>query len=155
MLLFTALALMLTIDRTLNGIWRVRKPRPIAQRVLVYWAALTLGPLRWAVSLSLTSYALCASRGVVDALPGGLALALDVLDFALPTLAIAALYRYVPNTDVRWRHALAGGVFAAIGFELAKRGLAWYLKSVPGYLDGLRCLCDRCRSCCCGSTCRG
>ena len=44
-LLITALALMLTIDRSLNAIWRVRKARPIAQRVLVYWAALTLGPL--------------------------------------------------------------------------------------------------------------
>jgi membrane protein len=131
-LLFTALALMLTIDRTLNAIWRVRKPRPIAQRVLVYWAALTLGPLLLGSSLSLSSYALSASRGVVEALPGALALALDVLDFALPMLAISALYRYVPNTDVRWRHALAGGVFAAIGFELAKRGLAWYLKTVPG-----------------------
>ena len=29
LLLFTALALMLTIDRTLNAIWRVRSPRPI------------------------------------------------------------------------------------------------------------------------------
>jgi membrane protein len=51
----TALALMLTIDRTLNGIWRVPRPRPLAQRVLVYWAALTLGPLLLGVSLSLTS----------------------------------------------------------------------------------------------------
>ena len=38
LLVVTALALMLTIDRTLNAIWRVRQPRPIAQRVLVYWA---------------------------------------------------------------------------------------------------------------------
>ncbi|MES2090898.1 MAG: YihY family inner membrane protein, partial [Pseudomonadota bacterium] len=38
----TAVALMLTIDHTLNAIWRVRSHRPIAQRVLVYWAALTL-----------------------------------------------------------------------------------------------------------------
>jgi len=51
-LVFTALALMLTIDRTLNAIWRVPKPRPIAQRVLVYWAAVTLGPLLLGVSLS-------------------------------------------------------------------------------------------------------
>jgi hypothetical protein len=42
-LFFTALALILTIDRTLNGIWRVRKPRPLGQRVLVYWAGMTLG----------------------------------------------------------------------------------------------------------------
>jgi len=68
MLLFAAaLALMLTIDRTLNSIWRVRQPRPIAQRVLVYWAAATLGPLVLGISLSLTSYAISASQGFVNA----------------------------------------------------------------------------------------
>ena len=35
LLVLAAIALMLTIDRTLNAIWRVRTPRPIAQRVLV------------------------------------------------------------------------------------------------------------------------
>lgn len=35
-LLGTALALAFTIDRTLNSIWRVRKSRPFAQRVLFY-----------------------------------------------------------------------------------------------------------------------
>src|SRR5574343_433234 len=57
-LVFTALALLLTIDRTLNAIWRVRQPRPFAQRVLMYWAVATLGPLVLGVSLSITSYAL-------------------------------------------------------------------------------------------------
>jgi len=131
-LLVTALALMLTIDRTLNAIWRVRKPRPIAQRVLVYWAALTLGPLVLGGSLSLSSYALTASRGVVDALPGGLAWALQLLEFALLMFAASALFRYVPNTDVRWRHALAGGLFVAVGLEVAKRALGWYVSAVPG-----------------------
>src|SRR5690349_7404349 len=51
----TALALVFTIDRTLNGIWRVAKPRPLAQRVLLYWAAVSLGPLLLGVSLTLTS----------------------------------------------------------------------------------------------------
>jgi membrane protein len=131
-LLVSALALMLTIDRTLNGIWRVRKPRPIAQRVLMYWAAITLGPLLLGISLSLSSYALTASRGVVDTMPGGVKMALDVLEFLLLLLGMAALYRFVPNTDVRWRHALAGGLFVAIGFELAKRALAWYVGAMPG-----------------------
>jgi membrane protein len=131
-LLFSALALMLTIDRTLNGIWRVRKPRPIAQRVLVYWAAITLGPLVLGVSLSLSSYALTASRGVVDALPGGLAWTLQVLEFTLLMFAASALFRYVPNTDVRWRHALAGGLLVAVGLEVAKRALGWYVSSMPG-----------------------
>ncbi|HZF79847.1 MAG TPA: YihY family inner membrane protein, partial [Rubrivivax sp.] len=73
-LIFTAVALMLTIDRTLNAIWRVRTPRPIAQRVLVYWAAATLGPLVVGVSLSLTSYAVSSSRGLVSALPDSIAI---------------------------------------------------------------------------------
>ena len=71
-LFVSALAMMLTIDRALNAIWRVRKPRRIAQRVLVYWAAVTLGPLIFAVSLTATSYALSVSRGLVGAMPRGL-----------------------------------------------------------------------------------
>lgn len=131
-LLFSALALMLTIDRTLNAIWRVRRPRPLAQRLLVYWAAITLGPLLLGMSLSLTPYALAAARGLVGALPGGVGLLLGLLQFALQVLAVAALFRYVPNTDVRWAHALAGALFVGVGVELAKLGLGWYLRAMPG-----------------------
>lgn len=132
-LVFTALALLLTIDRTLNSIWRVHRPRPIAQRVLVYWAALTLGPLLLGGSLALTSYALSAGKGLVAALPGGLSFLLDVIEFVVLALSVAGLFHYIPNTYVRWRHALAGGVFVAVGFELAKRLLAWYVSQVPTY----------------------
>lgn len=132
-LLATALALILTIDRKLNDIWRVRTPRPLAQRILVYWAVLTLGPLLLAGSLSLTSYALSASKGLVAALPGGLRVLLDVLQFVLVTGGMAALYRYVPNTRVHWSHALVGGLFVASGLELAKGALGWYLATVPTY----------------------
>ncbi len=132
-LVFTALALMLTIDRALNAIWRVRRPRSIAQRVLVYWAALTLGPLLLGISLSLTSAVLGASQVVVGALPGGVGVLLAALEFVLLAAGMAGLYHYVPNTDVRWRHAIAGGVFVAIGLELAKRGLAWYVGLMPSY----------------------
>lgn len=131
-LFLSALMLMLTIDRTLNAIWRVPRPRPMAQRVLVYWAAATLGPLLLGVSLSFTSYALSASRGLVQALPGGLNVVLNVLEFALLAVGMAGLFHYVPNTHVRWRHALAGGIFVSAGFEVAKAGLGWYLRTVPG-----------------------
>src|SRR4051794_35691865 len=52
-LFLTALALVMTIDRTLNGIWRVKRKRPFGQRMLVYWAVMTLGPLLLGASLSL------------------------------------------------------------------------------------------------------
>ena len=129
----SALALVFTIDRTLNTIWRVPKSRPLAQRVLVYWAVLTLGPLVLGASLSVTSYALSASRGVVSELSGPLSLALGSLQFGLMAAGFAGLFRFVPNTHVRWVHAVAGGVFVAIGFELAKRGLVWWVNLAPTY----------------------
>jgi membrane protein len=132
-LLITALALILTIDRKLNDIWRVREGRPLTQRVLVYWAVLTLGPLLLAGSLSATSYALSASKGLVTAMPGGIKVLLTLLQFALMGGGVAALYRYVPNTHVRWSHALLGGLFVASGLELAKKLLSWYLSTVPTY----------------------
>ncbi len=132
-LLVTALALVLTIDRKLNDIWRVRRPRPLAQRVLVYWAALTLGPLLLGGSLSLTSYAISANKGLVGALPGGLKLVFDGLEFLLVWVGLALLYRHVPNTRVPWAHALAGSGAAALGVELAKGLLAWYVGRVPTY----------------------
>ncbi len=132
-LFFTALALILTIDRTLNSIWRVRQPRPLGQRVLVYWAVMTLGPLLLAVSLSITSYALSASKGLVGVIPGGVQLLLDTLQFVLFAWGMAALYHFVPNTRVRWGHAWAGGLFVSAGFEIAKSVLVMYLAKVPTY----------------------
>ncbi len=133
LLVATALALVLTIDRTVNAIWRVRKARSLAQRILVYWSALTLGPLVLGVSLSLTLYALSSNRGLVAALPGGVSLLLNMLEFLLLAGATAALYHYVPNTPVRWRHAWSGGLFVALAFEAAKAALGWYVQSVPTY----------------------
>ena len=133
-LMVTALALILTIDRTLNGIWRVRRLRPLGQRVLIYWAAITLGPLVLAASLALTtSIAGAASRGLGATLPGGARLLLDAIEFLLLAAGVAAMYRYVPNTQVHWRDAWAGSLFVSLGMELAKKGLGLYLASVPTY----------------------
>ena len=133
-LFVSALALVLTIDRTLNNIWRVRRPRPLAQKVLIYWAAITLGPLVLALSLGTTAYVLTAGKAVsARAVPEGLAFLLDMVEFLLLAAALTALYRYVPNTPVRRPHAIAGAVVATIGIELAKRLLALYLANVPTY----------------------
>jgi membrane protein len=132
-LFVSALAMMLTIDRALNAIWRVRTPRRIAQRVLVYWAAVTLGPLVFAVSLTATSYAVSVSRGLVGGMPRGLGLAVATIEFLVEGLGVAALFRYVPNTHVRWRHALLGGAFVATCMVAGKRALTAYFGAVPTY----------------------
>jgi membrane protein len=131
LLLVTAIALILTMDKTLNNIWRVRTPRPFAQRVLIYWAAITLGPLVLALSLSTTAYVFSVSRDVVGR--GMLKLVFDTFEFVLLAGGIASLYHYVPNTHVKWVHAWAGGIFVAAAIEIAKRVLGYYLSLVPTY----------------------
>jgi len=130
-LLVTAVALILTMDKTFNNIWRVRKPRPLAQRVLIYWAAMTLGPLLLALSLSTTASFFTASRGVVGG--GAVKLLFGGFEFALLAGGMASLYHYVPNTHVRWSHAWTGGIFVALAIECAKRILAFYLSLMPTY----------------------
>lgn len=132
-LLVTAIALILTIDRTLNGIWRVKKIRPFTQRVLIYWSAITLGPVLLGASLALTASLVTTTSGLVSAMPFSLRFFLSAFQFALVAAGLAALYRYVPNTYVKWAHAWAGGIFAAAGIEVAKKALALYLTNVPTY----------------------
>ena len=129
----TALALILTIDRTLNRIWRVPKARPLQQRVLIYWAVVTLGPLLLAASLAMTSYVISSGSGLVGGPPGALRWLLGLLEFALISAGAMALFRFVPNTHVAWAHAWAGGVFVAVGIQLAKKLLTLYLSAMPTY----------------------
>lgn len=132
-LVVTAVSLMLTIDRTLNQIWRVNRARPLGQRILVYWAALTLGPLVMGASLAITSFIATTSRGWLPDLPGGVDFALAGLQFLLMTGGVTLLYRFVPHTPVRWQHALAGAVFVTVCLGLARYGLGLYLSRIPTY----------------------
>ncbi|RZL05996.1 MAG: YihY family inner membrane protein [Rubrivivax sp.] len=84
-------------------------------------------------SLSVTFYLLSASRGWVGEVPGGIGFLLSLIVFAMQTAGLAALYRYVPNTHVRWEHAAAGALFVSVGLELAQKVLALYLSNVPVY----------------------
>ena len=127
-LFFTAVALMLTVDNTLNKIWRVKCKRPLTQRILVYWGGITLGPLVLAASLSLSSYALAQSRSLEDL---SLSFA-HFLQFCIITAASTGMYRLVPNTAVRWGHAFAGGLFVALGVDIARRMLSIYFAAIPG-----------------------
>ena len=130
-LTITALILMHTIDRAFNLIWRVRKARTVLQRFLTYWTVLTIGPIILGASLSITYYLLSLSLGYVKDIPWLGEAALKTVPVALMSLAFTLLYAVVPNRYVPWKHALVGGVFAGIAFELMKRVFAWYITSFP------------------------
>ena len=128
----TSVMLMLTIDNALNRIFRVQRRRSVLQNVFVYWAVITLGPVLVGASLSATYLAVRESLGALSLDVAADAL-LGVLPFLFTCGALVLLYGVVPARSVEWRHALAGGILAALGFEIAKRGFAVYLTRVTTY----------------------
>jgi len=133
-LLVTALTLLATIEDAFNDIWKVKKGRSLGHRILVYWTMLTLGPILIALSLSLSSYmwslTTFSEQDVLSTLKGSL---LAYLPFILELVAFVLFYFSVPNCAVRFKHAIIGGVVAALLFELAKYGFGQYLSHVKSY----------------------
>lgn len=132
-LLVAAIAMLLTVENALNRIWNVKRNRPFLKRVGMYLLMLAVGPTALGVSLWATSYVLGASMGLIGTLPPSAAFVLNLGPVALSWAGLACLYYFVPNTRVRRRDAIAGGLIASIALELGKRGFATYLIKIPTY----------------------
>ncbi|WP_019451767.1 YihY family inner membrane protein [Cupriavidus sp. BIS7] len=132
-LMVTSVLTMLTVEDALNAIWRVKRRRPFAQRVLVFWAVLTLGPVLIGASLSVSSYLISISMGYVGNLPFGVGMLISVVPVLLSALAFAFLYMAVPYASVEWRDAIVAGIVAAVAFEIAKRGFGYFITHIPTY----------------------
>ncbi|MGG2396435.1 YihY family inner membrane protein [Pseudomonas sp. SH1-B] len=133
LLAVTAFLMLVTIEKTFNVIWRVRQPRRGMSSFLLYWAILSLGPLLLGAGFAVSTY--IASLSLISG-PDALLGAKTLLGFAPLFSSIAAftlLYAAVPNTRVPLRHALLGGLFAAILFEVAKAMFGLYVRLFPGY----------------------
>ena len=124
----TALLMIFTVERSLNEIWGARSRRSLPQRILVYWALLTLGPLLIGASFSATSYLVSMSAGLVRQVPPLVRTLLDYLPMLIGGFALGAMYVVVPQRKVLWRDALIGGFIAAVISELMREAFSAYLR---------------------------
>jgi membrane protein len=120
-LLLTAYGMLADIERTLNAIWRAPPRRGGVLGLLRHWAILSLGPLCIALALAISTYLL--SLRVLEepiAVPLVQNALLRLTPWLLTSAAFTLIYVAVPNTYVRVRDALVGGIVAGLCFELAK-----------------------------------
>ena len=128
-----ALLLISAIDTSLNKIWRVTTKRRIVTAFSMYWMVLTLGPVLMGSSIAATSYIVSLiSIGNYDVF-GLTNIALRALPIFASIGAFLILYMVVPNKVVPLKHALFGATLAALLFEVAKKGFAFYITQLPSY----------------------
>ena len=130
-LMITATVMMLTLDRTLNLIWRVQTPRPLLHRLSVYWAALLIGPLLVGGGAALAIFLAGGRRAMASGLWG--VEWWDVVNLMLTMFAFALCFRWIPNVPVRWRDALIGGALGAAFSEIGRLMFLGYFSAVPTY----------------------
>lgn len=132
-LLAMALAMLFTVDKSFNSIWRSQRTRPLWMSILAYIALLALAPLMLGLSMSVTSYLIALSLDATRTLPYADQVLLKLLSIAGSTITFFLVYRIVPCRHVPAQHALIGGLFAAVLFETMKHFFGIYIALVPAY----------------------
>lgn len=122
LLAFTAGALIKELDESVNELWNVHAPRSWPVRIVLYAAALTLGPVLLALSLAGTAGIRNALLGLPVFLGGPLG---TLISFAATVVGITLLYVLIPHAHVRISTALIAGVTATLGWEIAKHVYAF------------------------------
>lgn len=111
-LIYTVVSTIQKVEECFNFIWQVEKPRSWARRFSEYLSVMVIGPV-FIVAL----VAVLQSNAIETfSRISGIAWTLDhvkhLTSFLLVSLGLTFLYRFIPNTAVRFKAALIGGLVA-------------------------------------------
>jgi len=111
-----------SIEQAMNAIWQAERSRPIGRKVMDYLALMILLPI--SINTVMAAMATLQSQALLVRLQGilpGTWIASFLLNLVPLILLIATfiiLYRFLPNTKVKFFPAFVGGVCGGIGWLL-------------------------------------
>ena len=119
LLLWTLLGTIKKVEDGFNFLWRVEHARSFARRVTEYIALLIVGPVVVVGFIGLSHRALdSATAGFGHYVPFWDRLTnwmtVQAAPLVMVTAIFTAVYMFVPNTKVKWKSAVIGGVTAGI-----------------------------------------
>jgi membrane protein len=132
-LFLMTIAMLFTVDHSLNAIWRVRQKRALWLSITGYTALLVMGPLLIGTSVWVTTYLATVSLGHVALPAQAESVVLKLVPITVSAIAFLLVYRIIPNRHVPATHAIVGGLLAAVLFEAMKLLFAGYIRLVPTY----------------------
>lgn len=115
----------------MNAAWEAKEKRGWIKLRVVALGLLVAGGVLLVLSLAATGYSTAISHSRFARLVPFEGMALSGL-FELAAVVVSAgmyavTYKFLPSAQVSWKAAFAGGTFAAVAWELAKKALAVYL----------------------------
>lgn len=133
LLLVASTALMFSIERAFNHLWRVRQTRSLAERIFLYTVAIAVFPLVAGGLLGISAFLIKAAMPIASQQEWARYLAVHGSAGLLLWGLFSLLYAAVPACVVRWRHALTGGAVAAIGLAAAQRLFGYAIDQASVY----------------------
>jgi len=139
-LLWSSMGVFMTLGYALNRVWHVKQNRNIfVQYAISAGLALSVGLIALA-ALGLSAI-VDLSHFVRGLLPGlevlrlswGALAASNAVTFVIVVAVVALLYRWLPNTAVKWRDVFVPAMAVALLGTAAKFGFAWYLSTVAHF----------------------
>jgi len=136
-LFITVVSLLGTIEESFNHIWRVKSPRKLTRKFSDYLSVILVGPVL--VFAAVTVTATLQSNAFVQKLmslePFGTVILtlLKLVPYVTLWGAFTFVYFFVPNTRVKLKAALVGGLMAAILWQTVGWGFAAFVASSTRY----------------------
>ncbi len=119
-LLFTVINLSSSIELAFNTIWHVRASRNVYRRIMDYTAVFILFPLLIMVTSGFSVFLMTIAAHFSDyiAISGTMTLIIRYTPLLLASLCFIALFKFMPNTHVKWSSVIIPGLLAGIAFQL-------------------------------------
>lgn len=120
MLAITAVMMLMTVESAFNQIWCAQNRRRMIKSFVMYWLLISVGPLLVGAGVVLSSYLTSLNFFSDAAHMLDNKIFLRWLPLLFNTVAFAMMYKVVPHSYVKIKHAFMGGLWAAIIFEVTK-----------------------------------
>ncbi len=131
LLMYTVISLLQKIESAFNFVWRVDRLRGFSERFSNYLSVILVGPVlvfgALGITASVTSNAFVHRLLTIEPLGAMLVELGRLLPYVLVCGAFSFLYILIPNTRVRLRAALTGGLVGGVLWQTAGWGFARFI----------------------------
>ena len=137
LLIYTVISLIQKIERACNDTWHVSRSRPLSQKFSDYLSVILIGPVLVFTALGITasvmSTAVVQKMVAIKVFGSLMQLATKLVPYLLVIAAFTFVYIFVPNTRVRFRSALTGGLVAGVLWEASGWAFASFVVKSAKY----------------------